>query len=59
MRTAKIHVGLIASTPGGAENLGLAYLAAALRSAGHTPHVVTFDTWQGIEAAVRRLRALD
>ena len=53
-----IDVGLLSSTPGGGENLGLAYLSASLRAAGHRPHVFTFDTWRDIEKAAMALHKL-
>lgn len=59
MNGEKISVGLVGPTPGGGENLGLAYLAASLRAAGHDPHVVTFDSWAGVERAAQRIAELD
>jgi len=55
----KISVALVGPTPGGGESLGLAYLAASLRSAGHEPHVVTFDTWAEVDGVARRVVDLD
>jgi hypothetical protein len=53
-----MHVALVASLPDGDESLALAYLSAALRAAGHRPHVVTFRGLQELEEAARRVCAL-
>jgi hypothetical protein len=55
----KTVVGLVGPTPGGGESLGLAYLAASLRAAGHDAHVVTFDTWADIDRVAHRIAELD
>ena len=59
MKNAKIDLCLVASTPDGTESLGLGYLAAALKEAGHTPHVITFRSWMQIDEAARNVCRLD
>jgi anaerobic magnesium-protoporphyrin IX monomethyl ester cyclase len=49
-----MDVVLVATLPDGDESLGLAYLAAALRQAGHRPRVVTFRGCGDLEEAARR-----
>jgi hypothetical protein len=49
-----MDVVLVATLPDGDESLGLAYLSAALRQAGHRPRVVTFRGSQDISDAARR-----
>jgi len=49
-----MDVVLVATLPDGDESLGLAYLAAALRQAGHRPRVVTFRGCGDLEQAARR-----
>lgn len=48
-----LAVDLVSTAPNGAENLGLEYVAAALRAAGHRPRLIGFR-WAGqLEAAAR------
>ena len=49
-----MDVVLVATLPDGDESLGLAYLAAALRQAGHRPCVITFRGSGDLEHAARR-----
>ena len=59
MKSEKIHVGLVAGTPGGSESLALAYLAASLKNAGHTPHVRTFNGGVHIQEVAQNLCKLN
>ena len=56
---SSVRVGLVASVPDGTEPLGLEFVAAALRRAGHHPELVTFRGVGDLEHAARRALALE
>lgn len=55
---SSLDIALVASLPDGDESLALAYLATALRQAGHHPHRITFRGYHDLEDAARRVCAL-
>jgi anaerobic magnesium-protoporphyrin IX monomethyl ester cyclase len=53
------NICLVASTPDGTNSLGIGYVAAALKRAGHHPSVLAFKNHAGLEKIAREVAATD